>query len=99
MHVFMEDAELIDEAVLLRRHAAVEALSQPVEDRLQVGKRLGPGEQRQVPPDVMVDGDGIVELIGPLTENGLVPVKLAQDEIFVKIGDVGNFPAQRVDHR
>ena len=45
----------------------------------------------------MVDGDGIIELVGPLAEHGIVAVKPAQDEIFVEIGDVGDFPAQRVD--
>ena len=43
VHVFMEDAKLIDEAVLLRCHTTFEAPRQSVEDRLHIGKGLGPG--------------------------------------------------------
>ena len=64
VHVLVEGGELVKVAFLGARHVASgEASEHRLEDLLHVFEDAVEGYQRQVPARLMVDGDGIVQVV------------------------------------
>ena len=96
VHVLVEGGELVEVAVLLTRHRAVQTFEQGPEDVLHVHQDLVQRRQGQVPAGVVGDADGIVDGV-PAGEQGGTAVHAPENEEFVEPRHVPDLPHQRID--